>query len=86
MYVHVGGIAVLADCVCKWNLKVHVWGFWEIYPFLLSLGLYNRRVGQGSEGRSVLSDIVQVLDALGLGAECGVFRDEGFGTEYGRLV
>ena len=47
--------------------------------------MYDRRVGEGSEGGSILRDMVQVLDALGVVSECGVFFYEGFCTKHGGL-
>jgi hypothetical protein len=62
----------LRRIVCA-ELEVCVWGLRKVYPFLTPLRLYDQSVCQGGEGCSILSDIAQVLHALGLGAECRVF-------------
>ncbi len=62
----------LRRIVCA-ELDVCVWRLRKVYPFLIPLRLYDQRVRQGGKGGSILSDIAQVLHALGLGAECRVF-------------
>ncbi len=72
--------------VCKRKCsEVQVWGFWEIHALLFPLSVYDGRVGESSEGGSILRDMVQVLDALGVISECGVFFNEGFCTKHGGL-
>ncbi len=54
-------------------LKVYVWRLRKVYPVLVPLRLYDQRMRQGGKGFSVLSDVVQILNARWFGVEKRVF-------------